>query len=110
MGAAARLLEIKREAEALIRQFPDLPRVKVKPTIIIPPGATMPEAPPRPEPPENTPVRAKRPSYSEISPKHDRRRRKSMSAAQKKAVSERMKKYWAARRKAKATKSQPAKA
>jgi len=28
------------------------------------------------------------------------RRRKSMSAAQKKAVSQRMKKYWAARRKA----------
>ena len=31
----------------------------------------------------------------------DRVRRRSMSAAQRKAVSERMKKYWAARRKAK---------
>jgi hypothetical protein len=37
-------------------------------------------------------------------PRAGRRRRRSMSAANRKAVSERMRKYWAERRKAKASK------
>jgi hypothetical protein len=63
-GAQARLEELEREREAILRSFPDL-------------GRATPVAP--------TPSRV-------------RRKRPKMSAAQRKAVGERMKKYWAAKR------------
>lgn len=74
-GAQARLTEINAEAEAIRQAFPELrngasSRSRVAPTS---------EGDPSPSP----------------SP---RRSRPTMSAAQRKAVGERMKKYWAARR------------
>lgn len=48
-------------------------------------------------------VRRGRPAGTAKKGAPTRRKRKPMTAAQKKAVGERMKKYWAARRKAKAS-------
>jgi hypothetical protein len=75
-GAEARVRELKAELEAIYRVFPVLRR-----------GGKSPAAP------SDTPA-AKAPSKAAT------RRRRTMSATEKKAVSARMKKYWAARRKA----------
>jgi hypothetical protein len=72
IGAAARLAELDRERADLLRDFPGL-RAASR-------AATGRDG--------GVPVR--------------RRRRRGMSAAARRAVSIRMKKYWAARRKAKA--------
>lgn len=69
MGAEARLSELDRERVDILRSFPDLARTKSGKL------AGSGEAP------------------------GFRRRRRTMSAAGRKAVSRRMKKYWAARRK-----------
>jgi hypothetical protein len=74
IGAQARLAELLAELEEIRRMFPGL-------------GAARRGRPPL----SGTPVK-----------KTKRGRRRKMSAAEKKAVSERMRKYWAARRKEKA--------
>jgi hypothetical protein len=73
LGALSRLEELRKEEAAIRAAFPDLARGagKGRPAS----GAAA------------TPVKRKR-------------RRRKMSAAEKKAVSDRMKKYWAERRKA----------
>ena len=71
LGAKSRLEELRQEEAAIRRAFPDLVGGRGRQSTS--PGAAR-----------------RRP-----------RRRKGMSAAARKAVSERMKKYWAARRKAK---------
>ena len=73
LGAEARLQELSEERDAIHRAFPDL-RGKRR-------------------------GRPARDTSAETSPRGARKRRK-MSAAQRKAVGVRMKKYWAARRKA----------
>jgi hypothetical protein len=75
-GAVARLAELKTEEDAILRAFPEL-RQGVSYTDD---GTTM--------------LPGKRPQ---------RRKRKPMSAAQKRAVGLRMKRYWAQRRKAQRT-------
>jgi hypothetical protein len=77
-GAAVRLAEIEEEARAILAAFPELHRADLTQT-----------------PAEDVQGR----SLHEIV-EGDRRRRPRMSAAERRAVSERMKKYWAARRKA----------
>jgi hypothetical protein len=74
-GARAVLEELEREAAAIRRAFPDLFGGR---------------------------SRAPKASASAASAGGGRRRRRGMSPAARKAVSERMKKYWAERRKAKA--------
>jgi len=74
LGAAARLEELRREEAAIRAAFPDLVRPK---------GGS---------------------SAVPVSAALKRRRRSRMSAAARKAVSERMTRYWAERRKAKAKK------
>jgi len=76
-GAEARWNELQTEAAALLKTFPDL--------------ATISKAARR------TIAKSARGVADALEPK---RKRSKMSAAQKKAVSARMKKYWAARRKA----------
>ena len=76
LGAKSRLEELKREEASIRRAFPDLLRGRASQ------GAASDGAAPR----GGT----------------RRRRRSRMSAAARKAVSERMKKYWASRRKTKA--------
>ena len=73
-GAEHRLEELKREIADLMKAFPHLEY-----------GSAISPAVPRQHYP---------PAPTETS----RRKRRGMSAAQRKAVSERMKKYWAARR------------
>jgi len=80
VGAAARLGELEREIAALRAAFPGL---RTGPA----PGAPAAAAP------------ASQPVLSSRAAK--RGRRKPMSAAERKAVSERMKRYWADRRKVK---------
>jgi len=75
-GAEARWSELQAEAAALLKAFPDL--------------ASISKAARR------TVARSARGLADTIEP---RRKRSKMSAAQRKAVSARMKKYWAARRK-----------
>lgn len=74
LGAAARLQELRREEAAIRQSFPELFNPATRPVARRGTAA-------------ESPVPA--------------RRRNHMSAAARKAVSERMKKYWAARRKAK---------
>lgn len=76
-GAVARLAEIEQERQAIFLAFPDLRRVRANAD-----GAVASE-----------PTTGRR----------GRGKRKGMSAAQRKAVSERMRKYWAARRTGAAT-------
>jgi hypothetical protein len=78
LGAITRLEQLREEEAAIRREFPELFGRGRRED-----GATSASAP----------VSGKR-----------RRRRKSMSADARKAVSERMRKYWAERRKAKAGK------
>ena len=73
LGAARRLEELRREEAALRAAFPGL-------------GGEI--------------GRGRRTVQSANGATARRRRRRKMSAAQKRAVSERMKKYWAERRKA----------
>lgn len=70
IGAQARLAELESERANLLSVFPGLRRIH-----------------PQAQAPSTAPAGAKR-----------RRRRSKMSAAGRKAVSERMKKYWANRR------------
>jgi hypothetical protein len=79
LGAAAKLAQLEREIAALKRAFPGL----------------TPQADPAPAPPAGTGIRA-----DPAPPAPHRSRRSPMSAAERKAVSERMKRYWDARRKA----------
>ena len=80
-GALAVLEELEQEAAAIRRAFPGLSATRARRSrkaASAPAGVVSVDAP--------------------------RRRRPAMSAAARKAVSERMKKYWAERRKAKAKK------
>jgi hypothetical protein len=70
-GARVRASELQAELTEIYRVFPDLRRAGMG---------------------------TRGPATSPVAPRR-RRRRKAMTAAQKKAVSARMKKYWAARRK-----------
>jgi len=76
-GAAARIAELQKELQELYEAFPDLG-----------PGR-----------------KRGRPAKQGVSPlgavEAGKRKRKPMSAAQRKAVGERMKKYWASRKKEK---------
>ena len=82
LGAAARLAELEREIAALRRAFPGLTSATAADT--------------------KTSVGAQPPSAAASAAKKARRgRRKPMNAAERKAVSERMKRYWAERRKKK---------
>jgi len=85
-GAKARLRELAEEAKQILRVFPDL-------------SASVDED----ELPVNFILRKGARKAATGAPVR-RRRRPKMTAAQRKAVGERMKKYWAARRKAKGTK------
>ena len=71
LGAVARLAEIEQERQAILREFPDLRRARPDASEAAAPAATT---------------------------RGTRGARSAMSAAQRKAVSERMRKYWAARR------------
>jgi hypothetical protein len=79
LGAAAKLAQLEREIAALKRAFPGL----------------KPQAVTAPAPPADGAVRA-----DSAQPAPRRSRRSPMSAAERNAVSERMKRYWDARRKA----------
>ncbi|MGE3507793.1 MAG: hypothetical protein AB7N65_02790 [Vicinamibacterales bacterium] len=81
LGAQARLEEIHREEAAIRQAFPELFRAASRPVRA---AVARDEATAEPAP---------RP-----------RRKNRMSAAMRKAVSERMRKYWAERRKSKANK------
>ena len=76
IGAAARLAELQAEISALRRAFPGLKAAPV--------SAGVPDLSAAPKPARKA------------------RRRRAMTAAEKKAVSDRMKKYWADRKKGKA--------
>jgi hypothetical protein len=78
-GAEARIAELNQELEAIYGAFPDL-RTRSSPRMA-----------PRADGEESLALGAEAPR---------KRRRWKMSAAQKKAVGERMRKYWAERRKA----------
>jgi len=78
-GAEARITELNEELEAIYGTFPELRTG---------PGRRGPRA-----------GAARITPTSGVAPKRSRKRRK-MSAAQRKAVGERMRKYWAARKKA----------
>ena len=78
LGAAAKLAQLEREIAALKRAFPGLKAQAA--------AAPAPPAGAAPPPPHDPPARP-------------RSRRSPMSAAERKAVSERMKRYWDARRK-----------
>jgi hypothetical protein len=83
-GARARLADLQREIDELVRAFPALRSGQA--------ASTPAQRGRRPASARNaTPTVAQR------------RERKPMTAAQRKAVGERMRKYWAARRKAKAS-------
>jgi len=81
LGAKARLEEIRQEEAAIRRAFPDLVT-----------------------PPRRGRQPAARPAAQPAAQATSTRRRPRMSAAARKAVSERMRKYWAERRKAKGAK------
>ena len=91
LGAQQRIEELRREEAAIRAAFPDLDGAAS-----VPGGASAPRG-----------KRGRRSGRkavdgaSQAAPSAKRAARYKMSAAQKRAVSERMKKYWAARRKAK---------
>jgi hypothetical protein len=88
-GAKARLAELTNEMESIVSAFPEL-----KPT-----GTTL-RRQRHNVPPERARAMDTGRSKPDASPHRGRRR---MSAAARKAVSDRMKQYWARRRKAVAT-------
>jgi hypothetical protein len=75
LGATSRLSEIEAERQSLYRAFPDLAPVKRRVRVSAPVVAKMEARPPR-----------------------QQKRRRRITAAQRRAVSQRMKRYWAARR------------
>ena len=77
-GAEARWSELQAETAALLKAFPDLASVS--------------------KTARRTAAASARGLADIVEPKRKRRKRSKMSAAQKRAVSVRMKKYWAARR------------
>ena len=81
LGAQARLQELRREESAIRQTFPELFRGGARRSSAA--GGDVVDA---------------------GSPKRRRRRRSRMSPAERKAVSERMKRYWAERRKSKSAK------
>ncbi|HEY8549631.1 MAG TPA: hypothetical protein VIL35_06735 [Vicinamibacterales bacterium] len=81
MGARARLESLRAETAALLAAFPELARGS---------GGRAAAA------------SAGNANEASAAPRKRRRRRYTMTPEQKQAVSERMKKYWAARRKEKA--------
>jgi hypothetical protein len=76
LGAQARLEQLDEERRAILRAFPGLSLAVGRP------GAAG----------------AARAKGAEAPPKKKARKRRKMTAAEKKAVSERMKKFWAARK------------
>jgi hypothetical protein len=80
IGAAARIKELEREIALLRRAFPNL----------------SPAATPAPDGPDANPLKAGQKATATR-----RGRRSPMSAAERRAVSLRMQKYWAERRKSK---------
>jgi hypothetical protein len=90
LGAARRLEELRQEEAAIRAAFPDLE------------DGGGPRRGRRGRPAGRRAAAAEAPAAgAAAAAKKTRRGRYKMSAAQKRAVSERMKKYWAARRKAK---------
>src|SRR5437762_7925528 len=79
-GAEARWNELQAEAAALLKAFPDLASIS--------------------KTARRTVANSARGVANAVQPAPRKRKRSKMSAAQKKAVSARMKKYWAAKRKA----------
>ncbi len=77
LGAQARLDQIEMERRAILAAFPDLGRGRRR----------------------GRPARSEQ--ATEAPARKARRRKRTMNAAQRREVSERMKKYWAERRKAK---------
>jgi hypothetical protein len=75
LGAQARIAELIAEIDAILKAFPELGRAAVRP--------------------------GHQNIQAEVEPAVRRRKRSTMSVAARKAVSERMKRYWAERRKAK---------
>jgi len=86
-GAEQRLLEIAEEARAIFKAFPEL-RAQGR-------GFDL----------QTTGTRETKPATRRASSGGERRPRRPMTAAERKAVGARMKKYWAERRKAAAAKS-----
>jgi hypothetical protein len=80
LGAQTRLLELKQEEVSIRQAFPELFQPGTRPA-----------------------GRARRHTVGESAAVIVTRRRGGMSAAMRREVSERMKRYWAARRKAKAS-------
>lgn len=95
-GATARVSELKAELAEIYRAFPDLSRVRAS-------AISSEEAGPAVDGRTRAGRAARLASASESSAAttSPRRGRRRMSAAARKAVSERMRKYWAQRRKAK---------
>ena len=87
LGAARRLEELRQEEAAIRAAFPDLDDER---------GSRQ----ERRGPPSGAAKRKPRAANTRDISAAKARRRYKMSAAQKRAVSERMKKYWAAKRKA----------
>jgi hypothetical protein len=81
LGAQARLDELEAERRAIVRAFPDL-------------------APQRSRPAKAGAAATAEADQAAVPAKARKRGRRKMSAAQKKAQSERMKSIWAARKKA----------
>ena len=75
LGAQARIAELIAEIDAILKAFPELGRAAARP--------------------------GRQNIQAEVKPAVRRRKRFTMSAAARKVVSERMKRYWAERRKAK---------
>jgi len=75
LGAQARIAELIAEIDAILKAFPNLGKAAARP--------------------------GRQNIQAETNPVVRRRKHPRMSAAARKAVSERMKRYWAARRKAK---------
>ena len=75
LGAQARIAELIAEIDAILEAFPELGQAAARP--------------------------GRQTIQAKVKPAVRRRKRSTMSAAARKAVSERMKRYWANRRKAK---------
>ena len=92
MGAQTRLAELRAEIAQIERAFPDL----------------GPRRGPRRRPAAAPSATANTDNGQTVNPDQPvarKRKRRGMSAAQRKAVGERMRRYWAARRKAEAKKT-----
>ena len=89
-GAETRVAELTQELEAIFSAFPDLRRGGRKGT------AARPQGPGGGSEVGNGRSAAGPDGGSEVG--NGRRRRRKMTAAERKAVGERMKKYWASRR------------